>query len=93
MFLFNYYELTVEAKRMKFLRWEFMNMPIYYIVTYSMEQSPSWEANRNVASQEISRILWNPNVHYRIHKARHLSLSWASSIQSILPHPTSEDPS
>ena len=25
-----------------------------------MEQSPSWEANRSSASQEIPRILWNP---------------------------------
>jgi len=32
-----------------------------------MEQSPSWEANRFPASQEISRILGNQKVHYRIH--------------------------
>ena len=33
-----------------------------------MEQSPSWEANTFSASQEIPRILRNPNVHYHIHK-------------------------
>ena len=36
--------------------------------TYSMVQSPSWEANWFAASQEIPRILWNPKVHYRTHK-------------------------
>ena len=39
-----------------------------YLLTYSTEQSPSWETNSFSASQEISRILWNPKVHYRIHK-------------------------
>ena len=38
------------------------------LLTYSMEQSSSWEANRFAASQEIPRILWNPKVHYCIHK-------------------------
>ena len=31
-----------------------------------MQQSPSWEANRFSASQEIPHILWNPTVHYSI---------------------------
>ena len=33
-----------------------------------MQQSPSWEANRLSASEEILHILGNPKVHYRIHK-------------------------
>jgi len=44
-----------------------------YLLTYSMQQSPSWEGNRFSASQEIHRNLWNSKVLYCIH----LSLSWA----------------
>ena len=33
-----------------------------------MEQSPSLEADWFSASQEISRTLWNPKIHYRVHK-------------------------
>ena len=39
-----------------------------YLFTYSMVQSPSWEANWFTASQEIPRISRNPKVHYRTHK-------------------------
>jgi hypothetical protein len=31
----------------------------------------------------------NPKVHFRVYSARYLSLSWARSIQSMPPHPTS----
>jgi hypothetical protein len=43
-----------------------------YLITYAMEQSPSWEANWFSPCQEIPRILWNPKVHYRIHKCTSL---------------------
>ena len=39
-----------------------------YLLTFSMEQSPSWEANCSAASQEIPQILWNLKAHYRTHK-------------------------
>ena len=39
-----------------------------YLLTYSMVQSPSWEANWFAASQEIPQISRNPKVHYRTHK-------------------------
>ena len=45
-----------------------------------MEQTPSWEVNRLSASQEIPRNLWKPKVHV---SPRHLSLSWATTIQSM----------
>ena len=40
-----------------------------YLLTYSMVQSPSWEANWFAASQEIPRISRNPKVHNRTHKS------------------------
>ena len=43
---------------------------IAYLLTYFMEQSPSWKANRFSASQEIPSTLWNRKVHYRSHKCQ-----------------------
>ena len=43
------------------------NVVAVYSYVYNI-RSPSWEANRFSASQEIPHILWNPKVYYRNHK-------------------------
>jgi hypothetical protein len=45
------------------------NTKVTYLLTHSMEQSPSWEAKTSWATQEIPRILRNPKVHNRINKS------------------------
>ena len=60
-----------------------------YLLTYSIQQSPSWEANRFSASQEIPRILWNPKVHYRIHKCPPTVPVLSHITQPMLSHSTS----
>jgi len=32
-----------------------------------MEQGPSWEVNSHSGSQQITCLLLNPKVHYRVH--------------------------
>jgi hypothetical protein len=59
-----------------------------YLVTYSMEQSPSREATRFSDSQEIPRILWNSKVHYRIHKYPSPVPILSQVDQIHTPHPT-----
>jgi len=71
-----------------------------YILTYSMVQSPSWEANWFAASQEIPHISQNPKVHYCTHKRPppvsilgqtnpvHLSTSHLLEIHPNIIHPS-----
>jgi hypothetical protein len=48
---------------------------------------PSWEANRSSASQEIPAFYATRRFITAFTTARHLSLFWARSIQSMLPIP------
>jgi len=54
------------------MTWCQLNRPLkilcllLYKRTNSMEHSPSWEDNTHSASQEITRFVWSPNVHYRV---------------------------
>jgi len=44
------------------------NIKSTYLLTYSMHQSPSLEANRFQLVKKFPIFLWNPKLHYRIHK-------------------------
>jgi hypothetical protein len=53
-----------------------------------MEQSPSSEADSRSANKEISRLLWNPKLHYRDYKSQPLApmLSQVHPVHNFLPY-------
>ena len=54
-----------------------------------MVQSPSWEANGLQLVKKFPAFHGTRRFITALTSVRHLSLSWASPIQSIYPHPTS----
>jgi len=63
-------------------------MFLIYLLTYSIEQSPSWEAKFFQPATKLSAFYGTRRFITAVTSARYLSLSWTSSIQSIPPHPT-----
>jgi len=64
-----------------------------YLLTYSIEHGPSWEADWFPAIQEITRIWWNPKVHYGVHKDPPPVPVFSQINQVHALHTTSKDPS
>jgi hypothetical protein len=55
-----------------FINWQVAEVRTFNtktLLSHSMQQNPSWEANWFSASQEIPHISWNPKVHYRMHES------------------------
>ena len=71
-------------------------LPFTYLLTHSMDQNPSWEANSFSVSEEITRILWKPNVHYTAVKSalwlfRNIIRFYSVELLAHRPTPKLED--
>jgi hypothetical protein len=53
-----------------------------------MEQNPHWEADSRLGNKEVPHLLWNPKVHYRVHKSQLLEsiLSQMNPIHALTPY-------
>ena len=58
------------------------------LLTYSMEQSPSWESLASQLVKKSSAFYGTRRFITVFASARYLFLSWATLIQSMHPHPT-----
>jgi hypothetical protein len=61
---------------------------IFVNLTNFMRLSPTWEAASYAATQELPSILWNPQVHCRVHKSPPLvpNLNQINAIHTILSY-------
>jgi hypothetical protein len=61
---------TVTTQNTGLLSWDTLYVRLFTLLTYLlMELSISGEAANSAATQEFPSILWNPKVHYRLHKS------------------------
>jgi len=87
-YLFLYTNLITRPSDVPAYKSETSTYLLTYLLIYSMQQGPSWEANRFSASKKIPCLLWNPKVHYRIYKCppRVPIVSRINSGQASLSH-------
>ena len=72
--------------------WSLVSYILTYLLTYSMVQSPSWELTVVQLVKNFPVFQGTRRFITALTSVRHLSLSWASPIQSIYPHSTSWRP-
>jgi hypothetical protein len=62
-------ELTPPPPSSVEIKNEWIYTPTLPLNKLTVKQSPSSEANMSSATKEVTRILWKPNVYYRIYNS------------------------